>query len=332
MNIKIESDFQFSVASIQYSASGELLISLVSNENRGENHYQYSADLGDGKAEETKTVSLLEYIVDYTAASTIKRKTRESYRHMYTHLKAYGDIPIEKVTTAYLQGFITYLQSKGLKTGSVRLYFQKLASVLHDAYKNGLFDDRILQRVKRPKREQQKKSFLTEAELKKLTRHPMDSEYTNIQNMFLFSCMTGLRFGDVQRLRWKDVKRNGKHMSLEFHQQKTDTYERLPLCEDAEILLRNQKHRGEKVFEEESNQKVNSVLKQWCKKVRIKKQISFHSSRHTFCVQLLSKDVSIYTVQQLMGHSDINTTKIYADLMSKTKVRAVKKIPSILYL
>ena len=48
MNIKIESDFQFSVASIQYSASGELLISLVSNEIRGENHYQYSADLGDG--------------------------------------------------------------------------------------------------------------------------------------------------------------------------------------------------------------------------------------------------------------------------------------------
>ena len=97
-------------------------------------------------------------------------------------------------------------------------------------YKNGLFDDRILQRVKRPKREQEKKSFLTETELKKLTSHRLSDEYNNIQKMFLFSCMTGLRYSDVQGLRWKDVKRSGKHLQLEFHQQKTDTYERLPLA------------------------------------------------------------------------------------------------------
>ncbi len=137
---------------------------------------------------------------------------------------------MDNVTTNYLQGFILHLQSQGMKPGSVRLYFQKLACVLHDAYKNGLFDDRILQRVKRPKREQEKKSFLTESELKKLTSHRLSDGYNNIQSMFLFSCMTGLRYSDVQGLRWKDVKRSGKHLQLEFHQQKTDTYERLPLA------------------------------------------------------------------------------------------------------
>ena len=55
-------------------------------------------------------------------------------------------------------------------TGSVRLYFQKLACVLHDAYKNELFDGRILQRVKRPKKEQEKKCFLSETELKRLIK------------------------------------------------------------------------------------------------------------------------------------------------------------------
>ena len=89
---------------------------------------------------------------------------------MCNHLEAYGDCSIDKVTTSYLQDFISFLHSQGLKTGTVRLYFQKLTCVLHYAYKNGLFDDRILQRVKRPKREQEKKSFLSETELKKLTR------------------------------------------------------------------------------------------------------------------------------------------------------------------
>ena len=147
--------------------------------------------------------------------------------------------------------------------------------------------------------------------------------------MFLFSCMTGLRFSDVRGLQWKEVKHNGKHLQLEFHQQKTDTHERLPLCAEAEALLRGQKRGGEYVFKEESNQKVNVVLKRWCREARIKKNVSFHIARHSFCVLLLTKEVPIYTVQQLMCHSDIGTTKVYADLLNKTKAKALKKMPVI---
>lgn len=148
--------------------------------------------------------------------------------------------------------------------------------------------------------------------------------------MFLFSCMTGLRFGDIKRLRWKDVKRSGKHLMLEFHQQKTDTHERLPLCAEAESILRSLKRSGEYVFKDESNQLTNKVVKKWCKEAKIKKPVSFHSARHTFCVLLLTKDVPIYTVQQLMCHSDIGSTSVYADLLNKTKAKAVKKIPTIM--
>ena len=152
----------------------------------------------------------------------------------------------------------------------------------------------------------------------------------NIRDMFLFSCLTGLRFSDVQGLRWSDVKRNGKHLHLEFHQQKTDTYERLPLCKEAEDLLRDRKRSRGKVFEEESNQKVNTVIKRWCKKAGIRKTVSFHSARHTFCVLLLTKEVPIYTVQQLMCHSDLSTTQVYADLLSKTKAKAIRRLPTIM--
>ncbi len=330
MNIKINSDFRFSATSIQYSLQGELCITLASCEKETDIRYQYTASLGDGQAEEKPSISLLQYARDFAASADIKPKTKDSYRLMCNHLEDYGDRTLEKVTTAYLQEFIQYLQSLGMKTGTARLYFQKLACVLHDAYKNGLFDDRILQRVKRPRREQEKKCFLSESELKKLIRNKLSPEYDNIQTMFLFSCMTGLRFSDVQGLRWKDVKRNGKHLHLEFLQQKTGTYERLPLCAEAETLLRGQKRTGEHVFREETNQRVNTVLKRWCREARIKKPVSFHSARHTFCVLLLTKDVPIYTVQQLMCHSDIGSTKVYADLLNKTKVKAVKKIPAFM--
>ena len=329
MNVIINANFRFSVASIQYSANGELCISINSEDLDSNMPYRYSASLGNGMAEERPTTSLLKYAIGFASDSSIKEKTKDSYRLMCKHLEAYGDMAIDKVTTAYLQGFIGHLQSLGLKTGTVRLYFQKLACVLHDAYKNGLFDDRVLQRVKRPRRDYEKKSFLSETELKKLSKHQLSEEYNNIQSMFLFSCMTGLRFSDVQGLRWKDVKRNGKHLQLEFHQQKTDTHERLPLCAEAEALLRSRKRSGEYVFKAETNQKVNVVLKRWCKEAKIKKPVSFHSARHTFCVLLLTKDVPIYTVQQLMCHSDIGTTKVYADLLNKTKAKAVRRLPRI---
>lgn len=329
MNIKIISNFDFAVSSIQYSANGEMQIRIEKEGVPTENRYEYEMCLGGGKSEQRPTYSLLKYAQEFAQNSNIKDKTKDCYRLMCKHLEKYGDCTIDSVSTNYLQGFIDYLQEQGLRVGTVRLYFQKLACVLHDAYKGGLFDDRILQRVKRPKREQEKKCFLTETELKKLTKHQLSDEYDNIQKMFLFSCMTGLRYSDVQGLRWKDVKRNGKHLQLEFHQQKTDTYERLPLCAEAETLLRGMKKRGEFVFVKETNQKTNTVLKRWCKEAKIKKQVSFHIARHTFCVLLLTKDVPIYTVQQLMCHSDIGTTNIYADLLNKTKAKAVRRLPTI---
>ena len=329
MKIKIESNFNFNVSSLCYMPNGELRITLSNETDFPNSHYEYTAELGGGSAVEQPQQSLLEYARSFSANSHIKAKTRSSYDLMCMHLENYGDCPIDKVTTGYLQEFLSYLGSLGLKTGTVRLYFQKLACVLHNAYKNGLFDERIQQRVKRPKRDQAKRHFLTEAELRKMTRQNLPEKSENIRNMFMFSCMTGLRFSDVQGLRWKDVKRNGRHLRLEFHQQKTDTMEWLPLCEEAEALIRRMSRKGEYVFQRETNQKANTVLKRWGKMAGIKKSISFHCARHTFCVLLLTKDVPIYTVQQLMCHADVGTTKVYADLPNRIKTKAVNKLPKI---
>ena len=73
-------------------------------------------------------------------------------------VKGYGDIDMEHITTIYLQNFITHMESQCLGRGTVRLYSQKLACVLHHAYKNELFDVRILDRAQRPQKLKDKKS------------------------------------------------------------------------------------------------------------------------------------------------------------------------------
>lgn len=181
MKINIESNFVFTVAKMCYSANGELYITLSKDGVPTACSYKYESNLGNGVAEERPKINLIEYTRSLIKKSDIKEKTKESYRLMCNHLEAYGDCSIDNITTQYLQGFLSYLQDRGLQIGTVRLYFQKLACVLHDAYKNGHFDERILLRVKRPKREQEKKSFLTEAELKRMARQKLPDEYMNIQ-------------------------------------------------------------------------------------------------------------------------------------------------------
>lgn len=90
MNIKISSDFKFTVSSIQYMPNGELHISLSSGEDTNVN-YEYKASLGNGEAMEKPSISLLQYARDYTKRSNIQPKTKSTYHLMCNHLQQYGD-------------------------------------------------------------------------------------------------------------------------------------------------------------------------------------------------------------------------------------------------
>lgn len=56
----------------------------------------------------------------------------------------------------------------------------------------------------------------------------------------------------------------------------------------------------------------------------------FHCARHTCATLLLNSRVDIYTVKEILGHTDIGTTMQYAKVVDKTKRKAVNSIP-ILY-
>ncbi|MDR3046299.1 MAG: tyrosine-type recombinase/integrase [Bacteroidales bacterium] len=75
--------------------------------------------------------------------------------------------------------------------------------------------------------------------------------------------------------------------------------------------------------------RLTDVLRDWLAKAGITKKITFHSSRHTFAVMLLTYGADLYTVQKLLGHTDIQTTQIYAKIVDAKKRDAVNRLPSI---
>ena len=57
--------------------------------------------------------------------------------------------------------------------------------------------------------------------------------------------------------------------------------------------------------------------------------ISFHCARHTHATMMLTLGVDLYTVSKLLGHTNIQTTQIYAKLVDESKKKAVALIPNI---
>lgn len=55
----------------------------------------------------------------------------------------------------------------------------------------------------------------------------------------------------------------------------------------------------------------------------------FHCGRHTFAVLQLSLGTEIYTVSKLLGHRELKTTQVYAQIMDAKKREAVNRIPEL---
>ena len=68
------------------------------------------------------------------------------------------------------------------------------------------------------------------------------------------------------------------------------------------------------------------ILKKMTADAGITKNVSFHTSRHTFAVLTLAAGSDLYTVGKLLGHTSINSTQVYADVVMETKVEAISRI------
>lgn len=190
-----------------------------------------------------------------------------------------------------------------------------------------------------------KKDKLTEEEMGAIISLdiPEGSMMWHTRNAFLFSFYNaGMRAGDVLQLRWKNVE-GGR---LNYQMGKNHKVRDNQLVDDALVILNyyrtedskesdyvfpfldakskwaKESYKGVETMDDElktslfnqissRNVILNRNLKKIAGLVGIEKEISFHTSRHTFANMAMKEGLSASKIQGLLAHSSVKTTENY---------------------
>lgn len=270
-----------------------------------------------------------------------------NWRSTLRHLEGYcrPGTTFRDVTPEWVRGFKDYLdtatrvrqahtrittsyQDKPLSQNTKQSYFNKLRACMHQAVEDGIIIQSPLRGVENFKTEEKERVYLTLDEVKAMAAG--ECRYPVLKRAFLFSCLTGLRKSDIEKMRWSEVSRQGDYTRVIFRQKKTGGQEYLDISPQAVPYLGKKGQDGDLVFAGFRYSSYMLVeLKAWALRSGVAKNITFHSARHTFAVLMLDLGADIYTVQKLLGHKEIHTTQVYAHILDRKKQEAVSLIPDI---
>lgn len=180
-----------------------------------------------------------------------------------------------------------------------------------------------------------RKDVLSLEEMQALISTHYDNENPEIRRAFIFCLYTGIRFCDVQDLKYSNVDYSNKILS--FEQNKTKGHSAnsgvvIPLNDDLLQLIgepHTEQYEQETIFRLPSATMCLKALRRWTKRAGITKHITWHCARHSFAVNILNNGANIKTVASLLGHSGLKHTEKYTRAVDSLKEAAINSLPKL---
>ena len=258
--------------------------------------------------------------------------TLERYKTSLTHTIEYmtwkfgaSDINILRIDHDFIAEFDFFLRHiRGCSNNTTVKYLRNFRKIIRLCIANGWLkkDPFVMYRAKVV---QTQRVFLYEEEL----RAVMNKEFSiarliRVRDIFLFSCFTGLAYADVRKIGPRNVftDEDGRPW-IAVNRTKTAAPSNVPLLPAAfRIIEKYQEHlyckAKNRLLPVLSNQKMNSYLKEIADCCGIRKELTFHTARHTFATTVtLNNHVPIESVSKMLGHRNISATQHYAKLLDK---------------
>jgi integrase len=299
------------------------------------------AEHGLSNTSNKKQKMLLVDYIKYISESK-NPQTKRSYDTLILFVQDFApNATLKQADKDFCLDFINYLQNakgkrakqaKPLTANTQIAYMKKLKVVLRNAVENGIINKNPFDSINKeqcPKHTVTEIPFLTLDEVQRLNATPC---HTDIKAAYLFACYTGLRFSDISRLTWANIKEVNNETMLVYKQKKTGKQEYLNLAKPALSILKEKGRQTDtdKIFQLWTNENTNRHLRRFATSADLDgDKVTFHTARHTAATMLLSLGVAIEVVSKILGHADIKTTQIYAKVLAEQVKTGIHRLDNL---
>lgn len=291
------------------------------------------------------------------------KPTHDALRHSFEHFERFAKgmrLHFDDITPELLSKYAAYLHSeKEHVDNTIHKHFKRLRNFMAYAKDNGLHNNERYKKFNVPEREG-RIIFLEWQEVKTLIDYQPDGENERkVLDVFLFTCLTAMRYGDSQKLRRSEISSvtfediDEKFYSANFRQQKTRKLNIIPLLPEARAIIdRYKTEPGDFALPRVKSADINEGIKEICRKAGITQQvavdtfiggepqttyyekyklISSKAGRKSFISCAAAKGIPVHICAAVAGHSIKVCLKFYAGVADKERfVRVVNdmKLPA----
>ncbi|MBV7531007.1 site-specific integrase [Chitinophaga sp. sic0106] len=257
------------------------------------------------------------------SANTLKRwkVTKKKIRSFLDYTVNKNDIPLDQVGPSHPHEMLHFfLVHQKICKNTAMKYLKNTKELLSIAVLKGWIEKNpwaeFMSTYKQPKR-----SVLNLFQLITMYKKKLIGRLEHVRDVFLFACFTGYAFNEIQGLSKEMVFTgiDGKRW-IRIDRRKTGSEECLPLLPIAAEILDRYKNdsycvENNKLLPVKSYSNYNGYLKEVGDICDISFELSTHVARHTFAVTVcLENGIPIETISKMLGHKNIRTTQIYAQV------------------
>ena len=254
---------------------------------------------------------------------------------MRQYLEENGISGLNDITEEVLDSYIVYLEENQFAAATISRNIASIKAFLHYLAKEGVIEKDISVGLKAPKIEKKMPEILTPEEVIWLLEQPKGDTPKEIRDKAMLELLyaTGIRVTELITLKVSDV-----NMQMGFIICRDGSKERvIPFGAAAKKAMTNylDKARNVMLFDLQSDilfvncsgqpmsrQGFWKLIKYYAKKAGIIADITPHTLRHSFAAHLVENGADLRSVQEMLGHSDISTTQVYATL-THNRIREV---------
>lgn len=267
--------------------------------------------------------------------------TLQSYRRdieqYFTYLQEINLQNISNSNKTTVIAYLLYLQKKGRATSTISRNLASIRSFYQYISKNKLIDHDPTAELESPKVEKKLPQILSPEEVELLLEQPQCVDLKGYRDKAMLELLyaTGIRVSELIQLDLQDL-----NMELAYIRCNKGTKERMiPIGSMAISALKEYLSKSRPLLIQKEDEKalfVNingsrltrqgfwKIIKQYKNQAQINKDITPHTLRHSFAAHLLENGADLRSIQEMLGHSDISSTQIYAQI-AKNRIKEIYK-------